>query len=264
MPRPSDSELVERHHAEAFVAERGVPGAEVHQDPDVTWVVHGGQTGRNAGIMVRFSARSAARRLDTVLSRYERHGRGMALWISPQSTPAGLPALLSARRLRCQKYFPAMVRHLNVRIPSKPSAPGLDIRRVVDMKPFESVPHPAIGIVSTPLRRRAFERLAALIADPRGRTRVFVAWVDDEPVGAVEAFLGKTGAGIHGLSVPTAWRGRGIGTALVEHACSDAARSQAKTMVLLATTEGERVYRARGFLEVARFGYWYRSFQRGR
>jgi hypothetical protein len=34
-------------------------------------------------------------------------------------------------------------------------------------------------------------------------------------------------------------------------------------MVLLATTEGQRLYQRRDFTEVARFGYWYCASQRG-
>jgi ribosomal protein S18 acetylase RimI-like enzyme len=41
---------------------------------------------------------------------------------------------------------------------------------------------------------------------------------------------------------------------LAEHACTDAARSRAKTMVLLATTQGQRLYERHGFTEVGRFG----------
>jgi hypothetical protein len=44
--------LVERHHAESFLRERVVPVVEMHRDRDVVWIVHGGQAGRNAGIMV--------------------------------------------------------------------------------------------------------------------------------------------------------------------------------------------------------------------
>jgi hypothetical protein len=35
-------------------------------------------------------------------------------------------------------------------------------------------------------------------------------------------------------------------------------------MVLLASAKGQRLYEQRGFSEVGRFGYWYRSFQRAR
>jgi len=57
-----------------------------------------------------------------------------------------------------------------------------------------------------------------------------------------------------------AWRNAGI----VEHVCQEATRSRARRIVLLASSEGQRLYSQRGFVEVARFGYWYRSFQRFR
>jgi ribosomal protein S18 acetylase RimI-like enzyme len=256
--------LVERHHAEWFLAEGTVPGAEVHRDRDVTWVVHSGHAWRNAGIMVRFSAASAERRLDTLLVRYQQHGRGMALWISPSATPEHLPALLRARRLRCQKNFPAMLRTLADAVARRAAPGALEIRPVVDVAEYESTPHPAIGPITTPLRRQAFERLRALVADRSGRTRAFVAWLKGRPVGAIELFLGSESAGLHSLTVLDGYQGSGIGSALIEHVCEDAVRSGAKTMVLLASAEGQRLYERRGFREVGRFGYWYRSFQRAR
>jgi hypothetical protein len=99
VPRLEHSLVVERHHAGWFLAEHVVPGAEIHRDRDVVWIVHAGQAWRNAGIMVRFSASSAERRLDTLLARYAQHGRGMALWISQSATPDKLPELLKARRI---------------------------------------------------------------------------------------------------------------------------------------------------------------------
>jgi GNAT superfamily N-acetyltransferase len=256
--------LVERHHADWFVAEGLVPGAEVHRDRDITWVVHSGQAWRNAGIMVRFAAASAERRLDTLLVRYQQHGRGMALWISPSATPGNLPELLRARRLRCQTYFPAMLRTLADDVPRRAVPGALEIRPVVDVGEYESAPHPAIGPITTPLRRQAFERLRALTADPSGRTRAFVAWLKGRPIGAIELFLGSESAGLHALTVLDGYQGSGIGSALIEHVCQDAVRSGAKTIVLLASAEGQRLYEQRGFSEVARFGYWYRSFQRAR
>ena len=157
-----------------------------------------------------------------------------------------------------------MVRTLADAVPRRASPDGLEIRRVVDMAEYEKTPHPAIGRLTTPLRRVAFERLRTQVSDRSGRTRAFVAWLKGKPVGAIEIFLGSESAGIHGLSVIDGYEGRGIGSALIEHACADAARSRAKTMVLLATTEGQRLYERRGFTEVGRFGYWYRSFQRAR
>lgn len=258
--------LVERHHGESFLRERVVPGVEVHDDRDVVWVVHNGQTWRNAGIMVRLADSSAPRRLDTLLARYQQHGRGMALWISPGATPSSLPALLQTRRLRCQKYYPAMVRHLRAYVTPREAPRGLEIRPVTDVSEFERVPHPAIGPVTTALRRHALERLRALVMNPAARTQSCVAWWRGTPVGAIELFFGKEATGIHGLTVLESYAGRGIGSALVEHGCEEASRGGARTMVLLATSEGQRLYEQRGFKEVGRLGYWYRSFQseRGR
>jgi len=256
------SSLVERHHAESFLRERLVPGAEVHEDRDVVWVVHGGQAWRNAAIMVRFSQGAAARRLDTLLSRYREHGRGMALWLAPATTPADLPHLLQARGLRCQKYFPAMLR--NLRAPAQPRAlpRGLEIRPITDASEFERVPHPAIGPITTPLRRRALDRLRAFVTEPSARTHSFVAWLRGSPVGALELFAGKEAAGVHGLTVLDSHEGQGIGSALIERACQEAKKDGARTMVLLASSEGQRLYERSGFKEVGRIGYWYRSFQR--
>ena len=254
--------LIERVHAEWFAAERVVPGVEVHEDRDLTWIVHAGQAWRNAGIMVRLSPSSAARRIDALIDRYRRHRRGMALWISPAATPADITDLLKSRRLRCQKYYPAMMRTLADRVAPVRPPQTLVVRRVTDPAEFRKTPHPAIGPPTTELRRRAFDRLRALVSDPSGRTLNYVAWLDDQPAGSIEVFHGSACAGIHGMSVLERYQRQGIASALIEHACKDLRALGAQSLGLLATTEGQQLYLRRGFREVARFGYWYRSFQR--
>jgi GNAT superfamily N-acetyltransferase len=255
--------LIEQQHREWFAAEHVVPGVEVHEDADITWIVHNGQAWRNAGIMVRFSRTSAAGRLDTLIARYRKHKRGMALWISQLATPANLPELLAARRLRCRKHFPGMLRVLNERVPRLPRVSGLEIRPVANMNEFADTPYPSIGPLTTTLRQQAFARLQALLSEPTGRTRLAVARFKGSPVGAIEFYVGSEAAGVHGLSVLEAFQRRGIGSALLEHACQEARASRVSAMALLATTEGQQLYSRRGFAEAARFGYWYRSFQRG-
>src|SRR4029453_14590875 len=69
--------LIEQQHAEGFIAEGICPGVEVAENRGLPWIVHAGQAWRNAGIMVRFSPSSAARRIDALIDRYRRHRRGM-------------------------------------------------------------------------------------------------------------------------------------------------------------------------------------------
>jgi GNAT superfamily N-acetyltransferase len=256
--------LVERHHAEALRAESVVPAVEVHSDEDVDWMVHPGSAWRNAGILLRLSSASASRRLQTLLKRYERHGRGMGLWVSPLATPHNLTRLLADRGLRCKKQFPAMVRSLNDSDAEAANDPKIAINRVLDAAPFEGVAHPAIGRITTPIRRHELERLKALVSSEAQGTRAYVAWIQGSPVGAIELFLGSQAAGVHGLHVLPALQGRGVASALLEHVCAEAARSGYSSLVLLASSEGQRLYARRGFREVGRIAYWYRSFQRGR
>lgn len=256
--------LVERHHAEAIRAESVAPAVEVHFDDDVTWMVHPGSAWRNAGILLRLSSASASRRLDTLVRRYQRHGRGMGLWVSPLATPHNLTRLLAERGLRCRKQFPAMVRSLGDTAVERHDHRTVAVRRVLDLAQFESMPHPAIGPLTTQIRRHERDRLRALVSAEAQRTRAYVAWIDETPVGAIELFLGTDAAGVHGLHVLQAWQGRGVASALLEHACREASESGFSNLVLLASSDGQHLYDRRGFREVGRIGYWYRSFQRGR
>ena len=152
----------------------------------------------------------------------------------------------------------------NLADPVSPIRPlkGLTVRRVLDCDEFRRTPHPAIGPLTTALRRAAFERLSALVSELSGRTRNYVAWLGDTPVGAIEVFLGSECTGIHGLSVPERYQRRGVASALIEHACQDVTEHGTRKIGVLASSEGQQLYVNRGFREVARFGCWYRSFQR--
>jgi len=247
--------LIEAHIAEAYRAEGSVPGVELHDDDDVTWVVHCGSAWRNSAVMLRLTPSSAARRIKTILRRYERHKRGAGFWISPLSTPSHLPELLSAQHLHCRKYFPAMIRDADTAPRPVSSPPGVEIL------PLDATTG-AVGWTKTARGRCEVERLRVLLADRQGRTRVFVARVDGTEAGRVELFVGTECSGIHGITVDESLQGRGIGSALLDRACQEATTAGSPAVVLLATTEGQRLYERRGFAEVARFGYWYRSFQR--
>jgi len=232
--------LVERHVAEWLRAQTIVPGVELHDDPDITWVVHPGRAWSNAGVMIRLAARVAASRLDTLVDRCRAHRRGMGLWV----TPAATLRFLSTTSARW-----------------KPPA-GIAIRPVTDVDVFRTTPHPSIGPLTTPLRGAAFDSLRAIVGGEPDCCRAFVAWSGTTPVGATLVSLGRECAGLHDVDVLEAHRGRGIGAALVDHSCRYAAECGASSLVLLATGMGQRVYAKCGFVEVARFADWYRSFQR--
>jgi GNAT superfamily N-acetyltransferase len=258
---PEPALRVERHTAEWFRAQKIVPGAEVHDDPDVVWIVQPGSAWGNAGVMVRLSESSGADRLDALVERYRRNGLGMGVWVSPHATPTGLTSWLQERRLHCRKHFPAMMRTTSGRVAPR-RVPGLKCHVIDDPSEFLATPHPSIGPITTPKRRYALTRLSALIAHRPQTTWGFIASLEGQAVGSSLLFLGSDCAGLHDLTVLEDHRGRGIGSALLEYTWRTAVDLGASSMALLATSDGQRVYERCGFDEVARLGYWYRSFQR--
>src|SRR5262249_39155400 len=71
---PEGALLIEREIAAWIEAQDVVPGAEVHRDPDVTWVVQPGHAWGNSGTLIRFTPESAPGRLDDLIRRYRANG----------------------------------------------------------------------------------------------------------------------------------------------------------------------------------------------
>jgi len=94
--------------------------------------------------------------------------------------------------------------------------------------------------------------------------RITLAWLDGRPVGGIATWLvpGRTHGWVGSLCCDPAVRGRGLATALVEHAVLDRDAADAATNLLLATIRvlpsGElnlgscRAFRASGFVAGAR------------
>ncbi len=193
--------LVERHVAEWLRVQAVVPGVELHDDPDIVWVVHPGRAWSNAGVMIRLAKRSAASRVDTLVDRYRAHRRGMGLWVSPARhtrDAAGSPE--SARPSLPQALSRDAARPVEDDASSERHPPAVTIRPVTDVDRFQTTPHPSIGPLTTPLRRAAFESLRAIRQGRAG------------PVSGVCRLVGRDGgrrdAGLSGNRVCRAQRRR--------------------------------------------------------
>ena len=256
---------VELEYAEVKALRSPGPGVEVHVDADATWVIHPGPAWANAGIALRFTPETVERRLDEILARYRANGRGAGFWVSPFATPPDLEMRLKARGLRCRKRFPAM--HCDLGPPTGPAPlrPDLTLLLVEDYDLFRRHPHPFYGPMRSPMRRAMLAAMARGAADRPRRVWDFAALRAGVPVGFVSVFLGDRGegksnaAGMHDVGVLPAERQKGIGAALMHHACAFARERGYPGAVLIASGMGEGVYRRAGFREVGRIAYWYRS-----
>ena len=254
---PKRAQIVEDVHVEWFAHLAGVPGLEVHCDPDIAWKVSPASAWSNCGVRVRLSERNAEARLDEVLTRYRTNGRGAGLWIGPSAQPANLETLLKARRLRCRKYFPAMYCDLRNVVPSLQTEVPLRFSAVTDYTIFRQQPHPSIGRITTRIRRFTLESQQHLASRSPRKSWDLMACCDDTPVGICTLFIGARYAGLFDAGVLELLRNQGIGRTLVRYACAFAQEHGAEGIILIAMNMGYRVYEHVGFKEVSRVGFWY-------
>jgi GNAT superfamily N-acetyltransferase len=254
---PELAQIVEDVHAEYFAHLAAVSGLEVHLDPDIAWKVSPAAAWSNCGVRIRFSGAKIKARLDQILARYHANGRGAGFWVGPAATPADLEALLKSRALHCRKYFPAMYCDLGkMRAPQQPRDP-VRCEIVTDYGIFRRHPHPSLGRISTAIRRFGFAAQCRLAELTPRCSWDFAAMLDGVPVGIGTVFIGAHHAGVFDVGVLESFRNRGIGRALVRHACEFARCQGAEGAILIATNLGYGVYEHVGFREVARFGFWY-------
>jgi GNAT superfamily N-acetyltransferase len=250
-------ENLEAWHA----AQADVPGIEVHRDPDITWMLSNGSTWANCGTSIRFDAKTARKRLEKILKRYQRHGRGIGFWVDDDATPADLADHLKHLGMRCKKKFPAMWRDLADLQEVKPPA-GVRIIRMPHHAMYLRHPHPFFGAITTDMRRHELNRLAHLAAQWPANFFDFVALAaGNRPVGACSMYLSEASAGFYDFGVLEDQRNKGIGSAMLAHALRVALDRGKQQAVLLASGMGYSMYCRAGFQEVCKIAYWYRSLR---
>ena len=135
----------------------------------------------------------------------------------------------------------------------------MSIRRVVDqdgLDDFDRTLVEAYPITEVQPWARGSMMPSSLVADPRWH--MFVAYVDNVPVATAAGFVTDHLVDVTLVSTRSEFRGRGIGRA-VTAAAADVDPS--KPAALLASDDGQPVYRAMGFRSISRFTLWVGSRQ---
>jgi GNAT superfamily N-acetyltransferase len=154
-----------------------------------------------------------------------------------------------------------MVRELTALPAAKSSTDGLTISVVNEHSIFETHPHPYFGNIRTALRRFELDRLIYLNQKRPRRVWDLVAWRDGTPVSGCTLFKHGSVVGFHDVGTLRPFRGQGIATALMQHACSFAHEQECKSAVLIASGDGYGMYQRAGFRDAGPISYWYRSFR---
>ena len=209
------SELTAENEAELVAYLGTAAGATSQRATDLTWVVTGVDDEIFNGVLwTRLSPAAADIQVPFLVEQFRFQGLP-ALWrIDAATEPTDLGTRLESLGCTAVPDGICMGAHLPSLAREMSRFPGLTVERVLtpsDLSDWLDVWTETSGESREP-RGHLY---ASLGYGARQPLHHYLARIDDQPAGVAQLFLGQRGAGLYSLAVAPAFRGRGIGTALV-------------------------------------------------
>jgi GNAT superfamily N-acetyltransferase len=189
--------------------------ATSHRGTDLTWVVTGVPAEDYNGVVwTRLSPPDADVQVPLLVQQFRDQGLPAVWHVDHGSEPRDLAPRLQA--LGCPPIAPyvAMAASLERLAREMSRFPGLTVDRVVSSEDLEDWMQARDQVAPGPPSVRA-DLYASLGLEGRQPLHHYLARVDGEPAGVAQLFLSRRAAGLYSVGVAPAFRGRGIGTALV-------------------------------------------------
>ncbi|HWH43674.1 MAG TPA: GNAT family N-acetyltransferase [Thermoleophilaceae bacterium] len=228
-----------------------LPGGSVHEEDGLVWFETGiRHLPYNGVVRSRLPDGSAAdEAIGRVLGRMAERGADVWWAVHPTATPADLAERLAAFGLERVERVTFMYRDLDELVDA-PAESGLTILEVGDADTVRAYSDLTISYWEVPPEER--EAVAAIQRNviPSGFPgRRFLALLDGEPVakGALSFAAPPGVAGIYGMSVLPAARGRGVAAGLTRLLLRHARESGCRRVVLHSTDMAVSLYRRAGF-----------------
>ena len=244
----SPAELVaaiEANMAEFWRCFGRLPGAVMHDEPDLLWFATGVPDGSLNGVIhSQFTDDDAASRIDETLEYFGRRRLPMQWWVGPSSRPADLGELLEARGLASRPWRPPGMAVDLEGLASLAAPAGLEVRRVADEATVKSWLD-ASGAQT--------EALATAGIEPEGPMRHYVGLLEGEPVGASSLMLAAGVASLQLVATVPEARRRGVGTTMSLAPMVDARELGYGIGILASSPLGFGVYSRIGFREYFRW-----------
>ena len=247
----SPAELVaaiEANMAEFWRCFGRLPGAVMHDEPDLLWFATGVPDGSLNGVIhSQFTDDDAASRIDETLEYFGRRRLPMQWWVGPSSRPADLGERLEARGLASRPWSPPGMA-VDLGALSPPGAPaGLEVHRVTDEATVKS------WLAASGAQTEA---LATAGIEPEGPMRHYVGLLEGEPVGASSLMLAAGVASLQLVATVPEARRRGVGTAMSLAPMVDARALGYRIGILASSPLGFGVYSRIGFREYFRWAVY--------
>jgi GNAT superfamily N-acetyltransferase len=231
-----------------WVQERA-PGMRVDDTPDLLVVDSGLPSDTfNFAARARLDPARLDARIAEVRDRFRTAGRPFSWWMGAADRPARLGEALRRAGFEAAESEVAMAADLDALV-EPPVPAGLRVERArtpAQLDDFAAVlaanwspPDPSVA--------RFYAAAAPYLLASGSPLRLYVGYLDDEPVASAELTVGGGVVGLYNIATIERRRGRGIGSAITAHPLLDARAEGHRTGILQASADGLNVYARLGF-----------------
>jgi ribosomal protein S18 acetylase RimI-like enzyme len=192
-----------------------------------------------------------------------RHSPYVFWWAGLGDQPADLRDRLKAHGFAVRvPNDPGMALDLRSLDELVPLPAGLTVELATDQKSLEDWRDAFVSSYQNPRATGQAWVDATLAAGPRSAPwRLYIGYLDGQPVATSVIFLGAGVAGLYGVGTVPAARRQGLGAAVTRHSLLDARAQGYRYAVGFATETGHSMYRRLGCYDVpcsiARFPLWF-------
>lgn len=250
---------IEENRFERFRLFRYWSRAEVHDDPEMLWVLTDLPFGLfNSVLRAQLAPEVLDAAIEAAIARCASRNVPMFWWTGPSTRPANLGAVLEAHGFTKLEESPGMAADLwamdvVAQVPDGLVVEGVETKEA--LKQWYRVFHRACGLPAA--AEEAWLDSFASIGFGASRTvQFYLGRLDGQPVATSFLILGGGVAGIYGVGTIPEVRGQGIGTALTRAPLYRAREQGYRVGVLVSSDMGFSVYQKIGFRQYCAVGLY--------
>ncbi|GCE15720.1 GNAT family N-acetyltransferase [Tengunoibacter tsumagoiensis] len=228
----------------------GLSGAQVYQEPGLVWFETGVPNNLFNGVLqTSLPTDTAPEAIKRVLEHFQVRQLPFHWHIGPASQTAELRALLAAQGIEHDEDEPGMGLDLSLLNEDLPLADNVTIRPVTNHDLLNSWIKVWGCGAPDEILQHWFTIYSRLPFGPEQDLRLFIGYVDEEPVGVVALYLAAGVAAIEWVVTLHQFRRQGIGAFMTMLAAKEARNAGYRIAVLTASPFGINIYRRMGFQE---------------